>query len=74
MTALFIHLSTVLGLLAAFWIGYKAGRKDERIIEQRIPDLDIIEDRALEEDKDIREDIKFARTIASGYELNDYEG
>jgi hypothetical protein len=69
------HIATIFGILAGVWMGYKAGKKEDRIFTERIPNLEIIETdkepEALEDDDKIREDMKKTRTISGGYDFDE---
>ena len=67
------HLVTILGLLTAFWMGYRASKKEDKVFTERIPNLDIInteeESEAPKLDDEIRKDMEHARTLSGGYDF-----
>jgi hypothetical protein len=60
----------IIGMLGAFVLGYRAGRKEEAIIRPHIPDMDIINTEelgpALESDEEIRKNMEESRKVIIG--------
>ena len=67
------QLLTVSGVLLAFWMGYRAGKREETVMAKHIPPMDIADIEESEEvapksEDEIREDMKMSRTIMQGYD------
>jgi len=68
----FFLLITVLGMLAAFVLGYKAGRHEERLISIEPGKMDVVnteeEGPATVDENKIREDIERSRLLITGFD------
>jgi len=68
----FFLLITVLGMLAAFVLGYKAGRHEERLLNIEPGKMDIInteeEGLGLVDENKIREDMERSRLLITGFD------
>lgn len=75
MIELITHVTTMFGILAGVWLGYKIGRRDDKIIQQHIPDIEIVntddKEEAPKTDEEIRKDIEYSRTITSGFDFDE---
>ncbi len=68
----FFLLITVVGMLSAFVLGYKAGRHEERLISIEPGKMDIVnteeEGPATVDENKIREDIERSRLLITGFD------
>ncbi len=74
MIELITHITTIMGILVGVWLGYKIGRRDDKIIQQHIPDMELIdtneETEAPKSEDEIRKDMEYSRSLAGGFDFD----
>ncbi len=74
MIELITHITTIMGILVGVWLGYKIGRRDDKIIQQHVPDMELIdtneETEAPKSEDEIRKDMEYSRTLARGFDFD----
>lgn len=67
------QLLIIVGMLAAFIVGYRAGRREEKLIQMPAHDMKILnmndEHEAPETEEKIREDMENSRSIMTGFDF-----
>ena len=69
MEQVLIQALLIIGMLMAFWMGYRAGKHEEKLIQMPM-NLKLInteEEKALETDEEIRENMKKAREMEENF-------